>query len=112
MAEERAVVKTVLFRTWSPLGGAGHHWVVLKHHPAAINGGEQAKGYSIPEHRCSRQKLRGVTPVLVIRHGSGHRAKLKSIAGGPGVLFVIVQQRNWIIVAAYMPNLPDTDARS
>ena len=61
-------------------------------HPAAINGGEQAKGHSVLGHRCSRQKLRGVTSVLVRRHGGCHRAKLKSIARGPAALLVRVQQ--------------------
>ena len=58
MAEEVGGSKMVLFRT--------------KHHLAAINGGEQAKGQSVPGHRCSRQKLRGVTPVLVLWHGGCH----------------------------------------
>ena len=58
------------------------------------------------DHRYSRQKLRGVTPVLVLWHGGHHRAKLKSTAGGPAVLFVRVQQRNWILLPRICQTCP------
>ena len=41
------------------------------------------------------RKLRGVTPVLVLRHGGRLRATLKSTAGEPAVLFAIAQGRIW-----------------
>ena len=70
------------------VGGSKSSSFITKHHPAVINGGEQANGQSVPGHHSSRQKLRGVTPVLVLWHSGRHRVKLKSIAGGPVVLYI------------------------
>ena len=46
---------------------------------ASSSSDQASKGQSVPGHRYSRQKLRGVTPVLVLRHGGCHRAKLKAL---------------------------------
>ena len=51
--------------------------------------------------------------MLVLLHGGRHRATLKSIAGESAVLFVRVQQRNWILLPRILPEvvvMNDTDA--
>ena len=74
-------LKTVLLRT--------------KRHRAENHGEEHRKGQSVPGRRWDTERHRGVTPVLVLRHGGRLRATLKSIAGEPAVLFAIAQGRIW-----------------
>ena len=74
-------LKTVLLRT--------------KRHRVSNHGEEHRKGQSVPGRRWDTERLRGVTPVLVLRHGGRLRATLKSTAGEPAVLFAIAQGRIW-----------------
>ena len=84
-------------------------FVMTKRHRAANHGEEHCKGHG---RRWDTERLRGVTPVLVLRHGGRLRATLKSTAGEPAVLFTIAQGRIWESLAVHIPNLPDTNART
>ena len=64
-----------------------------------VNGGEQAKGQSVPGHRCSRQKLRNPSAGASEKHCRRTNVTICESAA-----------KELVSLAAHMPNLPDTDA--